>query len=244
MHHAHIKAILEGVIPEVKIAITAAVDPISVRIGEIEGKLAEIETREPVKGEPGKSLTADDVRPLILEEVAKLPPAEPGKSVSVDDVRPLLDEMVAALPKAEDGKSVTLDDVRPLLEDAVAALPKPQDGKSVTAEDVKPLLEEMVAAIPKPQDGKDAAPLELQQVVEAIKTFDVEQLVADAIAGEYGIDVVAPDAVAKEMAAAVALLAQPIVRKEHPVSVQQTQRPRKMTFERDEQNRIVAAIEE
>jgi hypothetical protein len=40
---------------------------------------------------------------MLAEMVAALPPGEPGKSVTADDVRPMLAEMVAALPKAKDG---------------------------------------------------------------------------------------------------------------------------------------------
>jgi hypothetical protein len=227
--------------PEVKTAIAAAVDPLTARIGEIEGKLAEIETREPLKGEPGKSLTADDVRPLILEEVAKLPPAEPGKSVSVDDVRPLLDELVAALPKPEDGKSVTLDDVRPILEEAVAALPKPQDGKSVTAEDVKPLLDEMVAAIPKPQDGKSVTLDDVRPLIEAeVAKIPIPK---DGEKGAPGEIALAPDDIVDQVASAVRLLAEsPTIKAAEILS---SDAPKKsFRFERDGQNRIIAAHQE
>lgn len=89
-----------------------------------------------------------------------------GKSITVDDVRPLLEELVKEIPQPQDGKSVTLGDVEPLLksfvEQAVAAIPAPKDGKSVTVDDVLPAIEakinEKFAEIPKPRDGKDGAP--------------------------------------------------------------------------------------
>ncbi|MEA4261495.1 phage portal protein, partial [Klebsiella pneumoniae] len=169
-----------------------------------------------------------DIGAMVSEAVAALPPAQDGKSVTPEDVRPLLQELVtaavgeipvprdgkdydpavlkqavddavAALPPAQDGKSVTPEDVRPLLQelvtaavgeipvprdgkdydpavlkqavdDAVAALPPAQDGKSVTPEDVRPLLQELVTAavgeIPVPRDGKDYDPAVLKQAVE------------------------------------------------------------------------------
>lgn len=77
-----------------------------------------------------------DVPALVRDAVAALPPAEPGKSVTIEDVRPIIaDEVVkavAALPPAEPGKSVTVDDVRPLVDEvvakAVAQLPPPDKG--------------------------------------------------------------------------------------------------------------------
>jgi hypothetical protein len=71
-----------------------------------------------------------------VKAIEDAPRPQDGKSVTLDDVRPLIEQAVAALPRpkdGEDGKSVTLDDVAPLIEEttakAVAALPKPRDGK-------------------------------------------------------------------------------------------------------------------
>lgn len=161
MNHAHIKAILEGVVPEVKAAIDAAVGSLSSRISALEQRGADRgEKGDP--GEPGRSVTVDDVSPLVAAEVAKavaaLPPAgkgdpgEAGASVTPDDVRPMLEEMVAALPlpekgdpgeKGEAGASVTVDEVAPLIASevasAVAALPPAAPGaKGERGEDGKP----------------------------------------------------------------------------------------------------------
>jgi hypothetical protein len=75
----------------------------------------------------------------VATAVAALPKAEDGRSVTIDDVRPLVDEAVgkavAEIPRpkdGEDGRSFTLDDVRPLVDEAVgkavAAIPVPKDG--------------------------------------------------------------------------------------------------------------------
>ncbi len=120
-----------------------------------------------------------------------------GKSISVEDVKPLLEELFSAIeiPVPEngkdgrdgiDGKSVTLDEVAPLIEGAVSKIVAPEGpqgvpgeaGKSVTVDDVKPLLEEMVAAIQIPipengKDGKDADPVE----VAALIIDDVAKLI-------------------------------------------------------------------
>ncbi|HCJ0623177.1 TPA: phage portal protein [Klebsiella variicola] len=151
----------------------------------------------------GKSVTPEDVRPLLQElvtaAVGEIPVPRDGKDYDPAVLKQAVDDAVAALPPAQDGKSVTLEDVRPLLqelvtaavgeipvprdgkdydpavlkqavEDAVAALPPAQDGKSVTPEDVRPLLQELVTAavgeIPVPRDGKDYDPAVLKQAVE------------------------------------------------------------------------------
>ncbi|MFV6580611.1 phage gp6-like head-tail connector protein [Klebsiella pneumoniae] len=151
----------------------------------------------------GKSLTPEDVRPLLQElvtaavgeipvprdgkdydpavlkqavddAVAALPPAQDGKSVTPEDVRPLLQELVTAavgeIPVPRDGKDYDPAVLKQAVDDAVAALPPAQDGKSVTPEDVRPLLQELVTAavseIPVPRDGKDYDPAVLKQAVD------------------------------------------------------------------------------
>ena len=129
----------------------------------------------------GKSVTVEDVRPLLEQMVAALPKAQDGRSVGMDEVAPVLQKMLDERPMPRDGKSVTPDDVRPMVESvvaaAVAALPKPADGKSVTVDDVRPLVDVAVAAavagIPKPADGKsvtadDVAPLVERSVAAAV----------------------------------------------------------------------------
>lgn len=87
--------------------ITEAIAPLSKRIEALEA-------REPLKGEDGKSVTLEDVAPLIAEEVAKA---------------------VAQIPVPKDGASVTVDDVAPLIREevvkAVAQIPPPKDGVGV-----------------------------------------------------------------------------------------------------------------
>lgn len=136
----------------------------------IERSVAEaVEALPPAK--PGKSVTLDDVRPLVEASVAEavkaLPPPKDGTSVTIEQVQPLVDAAVAAIPPAEPGKSVTLDDVRPVVAEAVKAaveaLPKPQDGKSVTVADLQPTVAaavaEAVKSLPPAEPGKDGVGL-------------------------------------------------------------------------------------
>jgi len=109
---------------------------------------------------------------LVELAVSKIPPApqgEPGASVSIDDVQPLLQQMVtsaiAELPQPRDGEpgtSVTLAEVMtelgPLVEAALSEWPKPKDGLSVTIDDIQPLVHDLVqkafAEVSVPKDGE------------------------------------------------------------------------------------------
>ncbi len=161
-------------------------------------------------GSDGKDVDIEAVRAMVAEQVAALPPAkdgEPGKSVTVDDVTPIIEarmaelvsaielpalpdigemvrEAVAEIPAPKDGidgknadPEATAALVREEVAKAVSAIPPAKDGASVTVDDVAPLiveeverrmgehagalsrqLDEAVAAIPVPKDGEPGAP--------------------------------------------------------------------------------------
>lgn len=127
----------------------------------LEGLVAEIPAPE-----NGKSVSAEDVAPMIREEVekavAELPPAKGGESVTLEDVQPLLAELVSdavkALPAAEPGNDADMDALRVHLKELVDAIPPAKDGKSVSVEDVLPLLKEhadsFLKSLPVPKDGE------------------------------------------------------------------------------------------
>lgn len=117
-----------------------------------------------------------------------------GKSVTLEDVRPLIEELVSQIPAPEngkdgaDGKSIELEHVKPLIEElvksVVAEIPAPtngKDGQSVKIEDVLPEIkaeiERRVAAIPAAEkgvdgiDGKDAAQIEILPSVDLDKSY-------------------------------------------------------------------------
>lgn len=110
-----------------------------------------------------------DVSKMVADAVAAIPLPVDGKSVTVEDVTPLIQETVAEAIKSVEMPDISvairdqLGELVPVTVDrAVEALPKPQDGKSVTIEEVRPILQEMVDAIniPMPaavhgKDGKD-----------------------------------------------------------------------------------------
>lgn len=147
------------------------------------------------RGADGKSVSLEDVVPVLRELVAAIPvpkdgrdgrDGEDGASVTISDIEPILREMVAALPLPKDGESgrdgrdADPDMVRELVaeavSDAVAAIPPAppgRDGASITVSDVEPFLREMVAAIPQPKDGRDGA---------SITVADVEPLLRELVA--------------------------------------------------------------
>jgi hypothetical protein len=124
----------------------------------------------------GKSVTLEDIRPLVDDAVsgamAVLPVPKDGKDVDPEGIKAMVDEAVAALPKAPELDREELAGlVSAEVERAVAALPKAEDGKSVDPEDLRPMIGEMVAAgfagVPVPRDGKDADPEAVRALVAA-----------------------------------------------------------------------------
>lgn len=144
-----------------------------------------------------------DIAAMVSEAVAAVPPAQDGKSLTPDDVQPMLQEMVdkafSAIPAPKDGKDYDPVLLKQAVDDAVSdafrSFPVPQDGKSVTAEDVKPMIEsliaaavpvlpdvktllnEAVAAIPPAEpgrdgaDGRDALALEILPSIDEGKSY-------------------------------------------------------------------------
>jgi hypothetical protein len=203
-------------------------------------------------------VTKGDVDVAVRHAIEAMPKPQDGKSVSLDDVRPVLSEMVEtavkALPPAKDGESVTVDDVAPMISaevdkavaKAVDSLPDPakwpreeiaamvasevKDGLAAlpnvpTIDDLASLIEKAVAALPKAKDGKDADPEGIaalvvervapdidavRKLVEAIPETpelpDIPALIADSVAEVVkGL----PDVIEGEVAAAIANIPAP-----------------------------------
>ena len=99
----------------------------------------------------------------------------------------------------------------------------------------------------QPERGEKGEPgiPTIEQITEAIRTLHVEAIIRDALMAEAhkgGIDVLAPQDVAAEMANATAMLAEPFI--DRTAGAGKQFRPRSFRFERDAENRIVAGIEE
>ncbi|MGK0703677.1 phage gp6-like head-tail connector protein [Yokenella regensburgei] len=148
-------------------------------------------------------LQLPDISAMVDAAVAALPKPENGKSVTPDEVKPLLQQMVdeafRAVPAPKDGKDFDPEVLRlavnDAVSDAVASIPMPKDGKSVTPEeimpmiqtlvtaampvlpDVKSLISEAVATLPAAEhgkdgeDGRDALALEIFPFIDEDKSY-------------------------------------------------------------------------
>jgi hypothetical protein len=140
-------------------------------------------------GEPGRSVTLEDVAPVIRAEVeravASLPPAKDGNDADPEFIRAMVDKAVAELPPAEKGKDADPAVIAAMVREEVAKLPPPEPGRNADIEDVRPivvaLVAEAVAAIPPAEKGKDADPAVIRQmVVEEVARIPAPQDGQDA----------------------------------------------------------------
>jgi len=114
---------LDDVMPTLNLAMEEIHDQVDRRLKEVHDAIESAQQAAKQADEKAKSLRQP----------------EDGKSVTMDDVRPVIEEAVQravdALPPPKDGKSVTLDDVRPLVDEAVKSavaaieVPEPRDGE-------------------------------------------------------------------------------------------------------------------
>ncbi len=116
--------------------------------------------------------------PTAEEVAALVPKAADGKSVTVDDVRPLIDEAVAgvfaAAPVPKDGKDADPELIKSLVSEAVAALPAPKDGNDATPEQIVVAVDKVLATWERPKDG---ASVTIEQLLPVVNE-EVEKAVA------------------------------------------------------------------
>jgi len=146
-----VKEIAATVKESVQAGIKALSKKFERRFKAVEDRFTAIEGRFdalpiPKDGQDGKSITADDVRPVIVDEVEKAAQTIKVPEVDYDVVKSFVVREVAAIPKPQDGKSVTVEEVEPLLKELVAGieLPVPEKGEkgdSITLDDVRPLVD-------------------------------------------------------------------------------------------------------
>lgn len=169
------------------------------------------------QGEPGKSITVEDIAPLIetavakhIESIKQTVPEVVKSAVSaipipqapqLPDIDAMVTKAVMALPPAQNGKdadpALVQSLVKETVERAVAALPVAKDGKSVTIDDVRPLIEDAVTKavtlIPVPKDGIDGKSVTLNDVQplimqEITKAVSEIPVPKDGQDGAHGVD--------------------------------------------------------
>ncbi len=96
-----------------------------------------------------------------LAAIEARPTPQDGKSVTVEDVRPLVEDFLRAWPVPKDGTSVTVEDCWPAIETYLKTIPVPKDGTSVSLEDVLPHVDEFLQGLPVPKDGENGTSVSL-----------------------------------------------------------------------------------
>jgi integrin beta 3 len=181
---AVVREIIEAEVAQAVAAIPAPKDGVGLKGGFIDHEGALVLTLSDgsvslpgrVKGLDGRTPTAEDIRPIVLEEVkaavAALPEPEPGPPPDPDDiaemVRREIDRRIADMPPPKDG----IDG-----RDGVDG----QDGKSVDPIEIERMVDDAIKKLPVPKDGKDG---------RSIDQAEVEQMVGAAVAG--AIDLLPP----------------------------------------------------
>ncbi|MFA6204236.1 MAG: hypothetical protein WC710_13750 [Gallionella sp.] len=211
MNTGELAALIKSIGAVISQHVGAALKPLHGRLNDVEWQVKVLaDAPKPKNGEDGKSVTIDDVAPLIKAAVDAIPHAQDGKSVTLDEVAPLIEKAMAAIPRPENGKDgATADEIKALISAAVASLPKPQDGKSVTLDEVKGflgesmgswevnferhaqrVLERAIERMPKPQDGRDGVGWD-DMIVEHDGKRQVSFIFKKG-ANEYRADIVIP----------------------------------------------------
>jgi hypothetical protein len=110
-------------------------------------------------GQNGKDAEPELIKATISELIAEIPKPQDGKSITIEDVRPLIDDQIAKavaafpIPKdgrdGIDGKSITTEEIRGLLEVITARWEVDFERRAAD------VLQRAVDRIPLPNDGKD-----------------------------------------------------------------------------------------
>lgn len=175
-------------------------------MGALKDHLAELVKAIPAPLD-GRSVTVEDVAPLIRDEVAKavaeVPPAKDGESVTAEDVRPILVELVEsavkAMPAPEPGKDADMDALRDHLGELVKGIQLPSapsvDEVAATFErrfsdltlswerQARDTFEKAADRMPVPKDGRDALVVESfdMAIAEDGRTVTVKLQAGDAL---------------------------------------------------------------
>lgn len=132
---------IDAELPDLPTMVSAAVSAEAALLAEAAAPVTISFDPSPLAADiEGLRAALDERDAAIREMIAALPKPQDGKSVTLDDVRPLVEEAaakaVAGLPPAKDGEpgqSADMDEVRSLIEAAVerriAEIPAPKDGE-------------------------------------------------------------------------------------------------------------------
>ncbi|EED1743578.1 phage portal protein, partial [Escherichia coli O157:H7] len=160
----------------------------------------------------GKSITPDDVRPMleqmVKEAVSHIPVPRDGRDYDPDVLQKAVNDAVAKIPVPADGKSITPDDVHPMLEqmvkEAVSHIPVPRDGRDYDPDVLQKAVNDAVAKIPVPADGKSITPDDVHPMLEQMVKEAVSHIPVPRDGRDYD-----PDVLQKAVLEAVSALPAP-----------------------------------
>lgn len=135
--------------------------------------------RDAVEAIPKPEPEKVDLEALAKSAAALIEKPQDGKSLTVEDVRPMLEGMVKALPKPENGKDANMPELKLHLAELVKSIEVPQAQPAPTVDEVaatferrfsdltlswerqaRDTFEKAADRMPKPENGRDAIPLE------------------------------------------------------------------------------------
>ena len=148
------KAFGEQIVGIVKGHMERSLAPLNARLDAFEKMIADMPN--PKNGEPGKSVTLDDVAPMIKGEIEKATADVPRA------IAQTVEDEIAKLPPAVDGRDADPELIKQMVADAIAALPPAEKGKDADPVEVASLVtqeaERILAGWERPKDGQDGAP--------------------------------------------------------------------------------------
>lgn len=148
---------MEDVAAVMKSLVTNAVTPIVSRLEALEKRLADLPVPKDGKdGEPGASVTLEDVAPMIKAECERL------SEELLQSTNLTVAEIIASVPTPAPGKDADPEIIKQMVAEAVAAIPPAEKGKDADPVEVAALVtqeaERILAGWERPKDGKDGAP--------------------------------------------------------------------------------------
>lgn len=197
---AHVDKSLAPVLARLDVIEAKMKEPAAVDEDDLEAVKSDVESlRKAIAAIPAPvEPVLPDIPAMVAEAVAALPAPEPGKSVTLDDVRPMVEEAaqkaIAALPVPE-AKDVDMDavgtKVASEVERVLAGWERP---KSVTVEELAPMVAESVqkavSALPAPKDGCGIKELLIDRDGALVATMDDGRMKnLGAVVGRNGTDV-------------------------------------------------------
>ena len=186
-------AIIERVLSKVFLSDEFMTKMVEAAAFKVHGMIA-----APENGKDGLNGKDADESVIVEKVLAKIVIPQDGKSVTVDDVAPLIETIVskhvAEIPVPKDGLNGKDADEESIIAKVLEKIPSPKDGKDgtngkdVDHEIIKTELATLVSGLPKPENGKDAD----QQVIREMLIEEVAKIPVPENGKSITVDDVTP----------------------------------------------------